>query len=383
MNSSTSYFLNASRWIAAFLVLTSHIKGLILVDYPLVENKSTALQALYSVTGLGHEAVVVFFVISGFLVGGLGWDKWQQKGFALSEFAVARISRIYTVLIPTLILGVALDSIGLKSFNQSGLYTHAADFHTGSIGNAVGVIEWTTVLGNLLMLQNISVSVAGSNGPLWSLANEWWYYCIFAGFGATFYSYGIRRVAFAIGTLATLYALPFELTLWGLVWVIGILAFAWNKSSIWKPAPLLGIGLALIALLASRLSHGIAVSGASPLIVGILKDLALATCFMVALVSSSRLSKKLPSRRLNQNLADFSFTTYLLHFPLMLFLVAVGFQLLGLRFRVQPDAFGLSYLAALVLLVSILCYLMSLLTERHTGYFRKKLNTAFEQTLSL
>jgi len=35
------------------------------------------------------------------------------------------------------------------------------------------------VLGNLFFLQNILVNCFGTNGPIWSLANEFWYYILF------------------------------------------------------------------------------------------------------------------------------------------------------------------------------------------------------------
>jgi peptidoglycan/LPS O-acetylase OafA/YrhL len=37
----------------------------------------------------------------------------------------------------------------------------------------------TTFVGNLAFLQTIAVPIFGTNGPMWSLANEFWYYLIF------------------------------------------------------------------------------------------------------------------------------------------------------------------------------------------------------------
>lgn len=371
MNPSTSYFLNASRWIAALLVLVGHVKNLILVDYPLVEHQSADLKALYFVTGFGHEAVVVFFVISGFLVGGLTLEKWQQKGADIHSFMVARVSRIYTVFIPAVAIGVALDSIGLSLFNASELYTNATQFHTGSIPDSVGGVNLSTVIGNLFMLQTIAVETVGSNGPLWSLANEWWYYCIFACVGFAVYGNGRPRIALAFMAILLGVVLPIKITLWALIWAMGVAIPVWIKSRLWRPHPALGLGILVLAFAFSRQSHGLEIiTGRFAFANQFLKDLALGLCYAAALGCTSRITIRLPFSRMHHWLAEFSFTTYLFHFPLMLFLVSAGFQLFGWSFKRQPDVSALTYLLAMVMVVFGLCYLISLVTERHTNFVR-------------
>jgi len=70
MNERTSNFIDASRWIAAFLVLIGHIRHLILADYKdvTIANKNIIAKGIYFVTGLGHEAVVIFLLLMGFLL---------------------------------------------------------------------------------------------------------------------------------------------------------------------------------------------------------------------------------------------------------------------------------------------------------------------------
>ena len=69
MSSGTSSFLNASRWIAAFFVVFGHIYN-ISYNHQAVAHSNLALRALHFLGGFGHISVIVFFVISGFLVGG-------------------------------------------------------------------------------------------------------------------------------------------------------------------------------------------------------------------------------------------------------------------------------------------------------------------------
>ena len=60
--------LELARGIAAIVVVLSHLSAFILVDFPLVQNPSVLTKAVYFICGLGHEAVMVFFVLSGFLI---------------------------------------------------------------------------------------------------------------------------------------------------------------------------------------------------------------------------------------------------------------------------------------------------------------------------
>lgn len=64
----------------------------------------------------------------------------------------------------------------------------AAPFVTG--------VNVTALFGNLFMLQDVLTPTRGSNGPLWSLSYEWWYYCLFA------FALAAIALPFAIGSLS-------------------------------------------------------------------------------------------------------------------------------------------------------------------------------------
>ena len=66
------YWLDAIRFLAAFMVVFCHSRNDFFLPYgelP-VEQKTLGTMLFYSLGRLGHEAVIVFFVLSGFLVGG-------------------------------------------------------------------------------------------------------------------------------------------------------------------------------------------------------------------------------------------------------------------------------------------------------------------------
>ena len=56
--------------MAAIAVCAGHLRSALLVDYSQLTHSSYMLKAFYFLTGLGHQAVIIFFVLSGFFVGG-------------------------------------------------------------------------------------------------------------------------------------------------------------------------------------------------------------------------------------------------------------------------------------------------------------------------
>lgn len=77
MNKEFSAFWDMSRWVAAFMVLIAHVRHYVLADYGEIEHPDFFIKVAYFFTDLGHERVMVFFVISGFLVGGMTWRRWR------------------------------------------------------------------------------------------------------------------------------------------------------------------------------------------------------------------------------------------------------------------------------------------------------------------
>ena len=80
MNTNFSEFMNISRWVSALLVVAEHARHLILVDLKNDEDSTIFVKAIYFMTGFGHESVVIFIIISGYLVGGLTLEKWRENG---------------------------------------------------------------------------------------------------------------------------------------------------------------------------------------------------------------------------------------------------------------------------------------------------------------
>jgi peptidoglycan/LPS O-acetylase OafA/YrhL len=81
----------------------------------------------------------------------------------------------------------------------------------------------------------------------------------------------------------------------------------------------------------------------------------------------------LPFSALHKRLASFSYTLYLVHFPMLVFLVAGLHDLIGLRFDEQPSVSSLAYLATVTIFLIGYAWLVSLATEAKTRNVRELL----------
>lgn len=166
------------RAISAQAVVVSHAALLFLLwspttDYPVLQKSVVWLSSF------GHHAVIVFFVLSGFLVGGKTIERISIGEFSLPRYAIDRLFRLWIVAVPAVALGGALDLI---SFN----FGHGADV-VRVLTPSFMPIEWNpedslsvaTAVCNALFMQTIACPQIGSNLALWSITNEAIYYATF------------------------------------------------------------------------------------------------------------------------------------------------------------------------------------------------------------
>ena len=120
-------FLDMSRWMAAAIVFLSHLRNPLFLGYGDVagDDRNLLVQGWYFITGWFPEGVIVFFVLSGLLVGGSGVIKLQSKIFSLKNYSIDRVSRLYVALIPALILGILMDKVGIIYFSEIGFWDHS------------------------------------------------------------------------------------------------------------------------------------------------------------------------------------------------------------------------------------------------------------------
>lgn len=348
--------LDMLRGLCAIGVVGSHVRSLFLVPYGDVVNHGPADLAFYTLTGLGHECVIAFFALSGYLVGGSTFAAMRARRFSWLDYGVARLSRLWTVLVPALALTALLDFIG-AALAPPGTYQGALIdlVSTGPLPTEPANHSPATFIGNMLFLQTIVTPVFGSNRPLWSLANEAWYYLAFPllAFGCLAGAHLTRLLCIGAGVLALAW-LPAGVSLLGIPWVAGALAA--NLPA--RPSLL----RAIAALAATLAALGYART-AHTLLGDIVLGCAIAFCLRELAVIDSIGGAYASVAR---GLSNISYTLYAVHFPLMLML---WFSLFASP-QSQPGPLTFLYMAAFMAAALVYATLVWFLFERRTDAVR-------------
>jgi peptidoglycan/LPS O-acetylase OafA/YrhL len=357
--------LDLMRGLAALMVCAGHLRAFLLVDSARVQAASLIDKALYFLTGLGHQAVVVFFVLSGFFVGGGVVKAFSQNKWSWRQYAIRRLSRLWIVLLPALFLTLAFDLAGHHLAPDGYNGVHHDLYHSGPALDAPADWRFSTFLGNCFFVQTIFVPSFGTNGPLWSLANEFWYYLLFPLF------LGALRLPKWPGKIISLFLaallviwLPKNILFSGLIWLFGVAVYlagqkAWFKQYGGRPVFLMVTGLVALGSLA--LTKTATVLG-SDYVVGIAFALFIAGLSVRKCESSAYAA-------LATLMGETTYTLYLVHFP---FLAFVFFTLFNGQ-KIQPNLMGC--LCFLGLLAAALVYttLVWWCFERNTDQIRKQL----------
>jgi peptidoglycan/LPS O-acetylase OafA/YrhL len=357
-----SRFIVVARWLAAFAVLVAHAGNLFISQSDIMTAPhGPGAYAWWFLTGFPHQAVIVFFVISGYLVGGNVIAKARGDEPFLAKYFTDRVVRIYLVLIPVILIGWALDTAGRRWFAGFGVYD--ASMFAGSFDPR---LLWP----NLLNLQGIFFPAFGTNGPLWSLGCEFWYYVTWALLllPLTQAVPLVRFVGFACGAAL---AVSFSVSgvfffVGGLIWIAGALVR-------FVPRPLVrSKSLALLIFLAATIAVRLIARGQIPSnpLWAALADAAGALSFCNLLLSLRHSTSRewaLCNWRIHKPLSDFSYSLYACHLPIIIFAAAAADYAFDLGWRAQAPSV-LHWIVTFGLLALILCFawLLSRVTEART-----------------
>jgi peptidoglycan/LPS O-acetylase OafA/YrhL len=362
-----SVHLDVIRGVSAAAVLLYHLRGLFFVDYPFLARKSLLSSALYAVTGYGHQAVMVFFVLSGYFIGTSVMDSVSQRRWSWRTYLVSRLTRLQLVLFPALVLGALWDQLGMRISTAAPLYYGALyKFYVPSVALRSTV---PVFLGNFFFLQSIVSPVFGSNGPLWSLSYEFWYYIIFPALVlATAAWAGTRfRILYVILALILMWFVGPQIRLYFLIWLAGALVGQLQRATRFRsasPALPLAAGLIFLGSLAWCRTHHLSSDLVTDYIVG--------SCFalwLYTLLLGSREDASAGYVYGAKKLAGFSYTLYLTHFPALLLLRG----LLDPQGNWQPDPRHLLYALGIGLLILGYAYGVAEFTEARTAQVRNRL----------
>ncbi|TPW04216.1 MAG: hypothetical protein FD124_2707 [Alphaproteobacteria bacterium] len=142
-------------------------------------------------------AVAGFFVLSGFTIRML---YPTRAGFGLGRYGVERVSRIWSVAIPALILTVVLDAVSLRV---------GTEFYMAHWGENIGPSPEASISLNLFGLAQIWGTDFRplSNHPFWSISYELGFYGVFGLVLARRYGWALLVLALLGPNIAYMMAL--------------------------------------------------------------------------------------------------------------------------------------------------------------------------------
>ena len=339
MNKGFSIYLDLVRFVAACLVYIYH------------SNQRLLTTDVLPASNYGHSSVIVFFVLSGFVIAFITDVRENQW----DDYASSRISRIFSVAIPTLFLTIALDGVGRH------LYPAQYDYPFDQF--LLRILRSLTLLNEVWFISITSFS----NVPYWSICYEFWYYVAFAAI-----AFLPRRLG-TIAVIALALLLGPKVILLAPIWAAGVLLYRWKALATITPSaawPMLLFSVAGIIAFHHWAISDIAsdwlksVIGAewhrqltfSKFFVGDYLLGALVFLNFAAMRALSGFFAPLLQRleRPIRTLASYTLTLYLMHQPLFLFWAAV--------IRGDPD--GRAYWWMTTALVALSVFIVGYITEK-------------------
>ncbi|MFL6660466.1 MAG: acyltransferase family protein [Massilia sp.] len=200
MDNHFSRYLDLTRFTAAVLVVLAHF-----VQYGIIGVTPPG-----TLPDLGREAVIVFFLLSGFVIAYTS----ATKPLTLRQYVVARSARIYSVAIPVVLLCFVVAGVAaqLGSLPAEDAY----QFHKLYVYLPLHLL----FAGELWTLSEVPPWLP----QYWSLGYEVWYYVLF---GVAFYLRGRTRVC-----AVALVLLIMGPKLWLLlpIWLAGVYLYRYQKD---------------------------------------------------------------------------------------------------------------------------------------------------------
>jgi peptidoglycan/LPS O-acetylase OafA/YrhL len=348
---NSSLFLNLVRSASAQMVLIGHL----LAQYEFYNP----IKNQFIIQNFG---VVLFFLISGFLITMSVDNKKNIFGYDFKIYFIERFSRIFIAYIPALFIILITDIIGA---NMSSYVEYNSSF------------DIKTFIGNIFMLQdfplfdflnnklNIKYAITsfGSARQLWTVAIEWWMYLFFG-------ILTLKKNNFYTFFILLLFISPVFINIGGrgngltILWFLGGLVYYILKAksiSISKNILLISVIILLFFFQRGRVtSWEVYDCGIFILI---------ATLFYLILFN---IQFNLPNNITNSNkihnfinvTSDFSFSLYLLHYSLMIFIFK-----LSLNMNKKLELF------LVFIFINIISWIFSRVTEKYHIQLRLKLQS--------
>jgi peptidoglycan/LPS O-acetylase OafA/YrhL len=365
--------MDAMRGLAALAVVAFHIRYNFFVVFDELTSVSWATRAFYAATSFGHDAVVAFFVLSGFLISGSILKDARGGRWTWTRYLTNRLTRLWVVLIPGLFLTLFWDQLGMHLFPGSPVYTGAPqEWHH----NFFPVEERETLrifLANIVFLHSVrGVPAFGTDGPLWSVTWEFAYYLIFPMLLLSVWprtKWAMRIVYVALAAVLYLHFgswIMMRFPIWLMGFAVQLLPLTQLLSSRRNPTPR-NLMTCLIMIGVVVITHAGAVrSVLNEVEVDWVNGVVFAAGLYV-LLHDRRTAGETLYVKSSRGAAALSYSLYVVHMPLLVFLRALSIE--G-----RPWELSLATgVAAVLLAVTIVAYaaIVWYLFESRTGRVRE------------
>lgn len=347
------YWLDSLRFIAAFMVLLSHSRNTFFPafgDLP-ADQHNIFTMAFTMFCRMGHEAVVIFFVLSGFLVGGRGVERMQNGIMNVGSYAIDRFSRIYPPLLAAIIF-----------------------YYITSCVIPGTPFSWGTAIGNLLNLQGVACESLVS--PFWSLSYEVWFYIVLGASVVLVQADGDKRklMAFLL-FVASLSVFVLGLKMhYLLIWIMGAFAYLYRpkrKSAIILISSLVGFLLTVIYWQLSKdtRSFEFAIEGTNKEFLEVLMSLMACLFIQQVILFEPQRNVTFKIEKIIGSMAKFSYTLYLSHRIVFLWIIAFIWP----KDICQYTKEGILIFVVILIITLVSCWGIYLISERYSPLIKKHL----------
>jgi peptidoglycan/LPS O-acetylase OafA/YrhL len=170
----TSDLMDAFRGGSALIVVAVHAFQIFIIPYCGFGSYPHLLTSL-----IATYAISIFFIVSGFMICISVLRHRKDGAFNSIGFAEARILRIYPPLTVAILITIAVYLV-ISNFGLHGAESYRLGGELSVVRESVK-LEWAAIPSTFFLLYGAvpdALPPLNMDGPLWTLGYEWWFYIL-------------------------------------------------------------------------------------------------------------------------------------------------------------------------------------------------------------